>query len=371
MAKRPLIFVSKPSLPPITDVTALLQEIWDSKLLSNNGPLLQRLEAALADHLGVGHISLVANAFLGLLMALRQAGVTDGEVVTTPFSFVATGHAISWAGATPVFADIDPQTLNLDPVQAERQITPQTRAIMPVHTFGTPCDVAAFEEISQRHGIPVIYDAAHAFAVSDKTGSVLKWGRMSVLSFHATKVFNTFEGGAVICQDRETKLALDQLCNFGITDEAHVNMIGLNAKMSEINAAIGLAQLPYSDNMIRRRGDVVRRYYDGLRDVKGVHRVCSPDGPGKNHYAFPILLTQDYPWDRDALLARLKAHDIFARRYFYPLISDLPMYRHLPSADPARLPISSEVASQILCLPLYPDLDPARQQEIIALVGRE
>lgn len=269
MAKRPPIFVSKPSLPPLADVTALLQEIWDSRLVSNNGPLLQRLEAALADHLGVRHISLVANAFLGLVLALRQAGVTDGDVVTTPFSFVATGPAISWVGTTPVFADIDPVTLNLDPVQAERQITPQTRAIMPVHTFGTSCDVVAFEEISQRYGIPPIYDAAYAFAVSDKIGSLLNWGRMSVLSFHATNVFNTFVGGAVICQDRETKLAVDRLCNFGITDEAHFDTIGMNAKMSEINAAIGLAQLPYSDDMVRRRGDVVRYYCDGLRYVKG------------------------------------------------------------------------------------------------------
>lgn len=347
----------------------LLEEIWDSRILSNNGPLVQRFEAALAAHLGVEHLSLVANATLGLVLALRLAGVTDGDVITTPFSFVATGHAIKWAGATPVFADIDPMTLNLAPTQVERHITPQTRAILPVHTFGTPCDMAAFETISRRHGIPVIYDAAHAFAVRDATGPIVNRGRMSVLSFHATKVFNTFEGGAVICGDRETKLALDRLCNFGITDEATIDAIGLNAKMSEINAAIGLAQIAHSDDMIGARAAVARRYAEGLHRVKGLRCVCSPDGDGKNHYAFPILLTETCRQTRDSLLAELKARDIFARRYFYPLISDLPMYRDLPSADPAGLPVSSRIASQILCLPIYPDLDPVRQAEIIDLVG--
>lgn len=362
------VFVTKPSLPPLSELIPLLKEIWDSRILSNNGPLAQRFVESLSRYLGVEHLSLVANASLGLMVALRQAGVAGGEVITTPFSFVASAHAIVWAGATPVFSDIDPETLNLDPGLAEARITSRTRAIMPVHTFGTPCDTAAFEDISQRHGIPVIYDAAHAFAVRDATGSVLRWGDMSVLSFHATKVFNTFEGGVIISRDRETKLALDRLCNFGITDETHVDATGLNAKMSEINAAVGLVQLNHIDEAIHARGIVSKRYMEHLQHVEGLRCVCPPDGVGKNHYAFPILVTADYHADRDTVLARLKARNIHARRYFYPLISDMPMYRDLPSADPELLPVAKRIASQILCLPVYPDLDPARQTEIIDLL---
>lgn len=362
------VFITKPSLPPLAEIIPLLEEIWTSRLLSNNGPLVQRFEGALARYLGVEHLSLVANATVGLMVALRHAGVAGGEVITTPFSFVATAHAITWAGATPVFADIDPGTLNLDPERVEREITPRTRAIMPVHTFGAPCDVAAFQDISRRYGIPVIYDAAHAFAVRDASGPVLQWGDMSVLSLHATKVFNTFEGGAIISRDQATKRAVDRLANFGITNEAQVDTIGLNAKMSEINAAVGLTQLNHIDRMIHARGIVAQRYMDGLQAVNGVRCVCPPCGTGKNHYAFPILVGADYGMDRDALLARLKTYDIHARRYFYPLISDMPMYRDLPSAHAGFLPVARQITSQILCLPLYPDLEPARQQQIIDLI---
>ena len=362
------VYITKPSLPPLTEFIPLLEEIWNSRILSNNGPLAQRFTAALSRYLGVEHLSLVANASLGLMVALRQSGVTGGEVITTPFSFVATAHAIDWAGATPVFADIDAETLNLDPRQVERQINSRTRAIMPVHTFGTPCDVTGFEELSRRYDIPVIYDAAHAFAVNDSAGPILNWGDMSVLSFHATKIFNTFEGGVVVSQDAETKLAIDRLINFGITDESHVDATGLNAKMSEISAAIGLVQLNHIDEMIQARGTISKRYSEHLQHVDGLTCVCSPYGAGKNHYAFPILVNKNYDSDRDELLAELKVRDIHARRYFYPLISDMPMYKHLPSADPARLPVACRVASQILCLPVYPDLDPERQKEIIDLL---
>ncbi len=368
MAKRRPLFVSRPYLPPLTEVLPLLEEIWDSRQLSNNGPMAQRFEAAIGQYLGVDHVSLVANASLGLVLALMQHGVADGEVITTPFSFVATGHAIRWAGATPVFADIDPQTLNLDPAQVERQITAQTRAILPVHTFGTPCDVVGLEAIAKRHNIPLIYDAAHAFGIRDGAQSILAHGDMSVLSFHATKVFNTFEGGAVIARSREAKLAIDRLCNFGIVDETQVVSIGLNAKMSEFNAAIGLAQLPHVDAAIAARAAIARRYAKHFKDIAGVHCVCMPNGSGKNYYAFPILLTDAYHEDRDALNARLKTHDIFARRYFYPLISDFPMYRDLPSANPARLSIAKRVTSQILCLPIFPELGRDDQMEVIDLV---
>ncbi|MCL4155709.1 UNVERIFIED_CONTAM: hypothetical protein GTU68_057209 [Idotea baltica] len=338
-------------------------------MLSNNGPLAQRFEAALAQYLGVEHISLVANAFLGIVLALRQMGVTSGEVITTPFSFVATSHAIRWVGATPVFADIDPDTLNLDPEQVERHISPQTRAILPVHIYGTPCDISGFSTITKRHNIPVIYDAAHAFGVRNGTQSILNYGEMSVLSFHATKVFNTFEGGAVISGDRETKLAVDRLSNFGIVNEEQTDTIGLNAKMSEINAAIGLAQLSHVDHAILARKTVSQRYIRHFKGITGLRCLCDERDLDHNYYSFPILLSDDYPENREQLYARLKAHDIYARRYYSPLISDLPIYNNLQSADPSNLPVATRAASQILCLPMFPDLCEDEQMEIIDLVS--
>lgn len=366
--KRPPIYVARPNLPDLADVMPLLEEIWDSRMLTNNGPLLQRLEAELTTYLGVDHLSLVANATLGTVLAMQQAGITSGEVITTPFSFVATAHAIKRAGATPVFSDIDPETLNLDPAKAEALITPQTRAILPVHTFGTPCDLDGFADLAQRHGLKLLYDAAHAFGVERDGQSVLRHGDMSVLSFHATKVFNTFEGGAVVAPDRETKLSIDRLANFGFVDATTVDGIGTNAKMHEFGAAIGLAQLCGIDATLAKRAKVAQRYQARLEDVPGL-RCVSPTGlKGHNHYAFPILLDPDCHVDRDTLFARLEAENIFARRYFYPLISDFAPYNSLPSADPAHLPVASRVAQQVLCLPLYLDLDEASQDYIIDLV---
>lgn len=367
MTKKP-VYVSQPSLPALADVMVILEDIWESRMLSNRGPVLERLEAALADYLGVAHISLVANATLGAVLALQQAEVTSGEVITTPFSFVATAHAIKWAGAEPVFADIDKATLNLDPAQVEAQITPQTRAIMPVHIFGEPCDVAGLADVANRHGLKLIYDAAHAFGVQHEGRSLLSYGDMSVLSFHATKVFNTFEGGAVILPDRETKLAIDRLSNFGIRDEVTVDAIGTNAKMSEFNAAVGLAQLCHIDRVLDARRQVAVRYQKELADVPGLTCLSRTGHAGHNHYAFPIMLDADYHGDRDGLYQRLKDHGIIARRYFYPLISQFAPYRDLPTSDPAGLPVAHKVSSQILCLPLFPDLDVATQMKIIDLV---
>lgn len=362
------IYVTRPSIPPLSDVIPLLEQIWDTRMLTNRGPLLQRFEAALVDYLGVPHISLVANATLGTVLAMQQAGITEGEVITTPFSFVATAHAVRIAGATPVFADIDPVTLNLDPACVEALITPQTRAILPVHTFGTPCDVDGLAGIAKRHGLKLLYDAAHAFGVHRDGQSVLAHGDMSVLSFHATKVFNTFEGGAVIVPDHETKQAIDRLANFGFADAQSVEAIGTNAKMSELGAAIGLAQLCGIDKVLQQRSEVAQRYADRLGDVTGL-RCVSPTGvKGHNHYAFPILLDASCHVDRETLLARLEAHNIFARRYFYPLISDLTPYNNLPSSDPITLPVAQKVADEVLCLPLYADLDAASQDRIIDLV---
>ncbi|MDX8353078.1 DegT/DnrJ/EryC1/StrS family aminotransferase [Cognatiyoonia sp. IB215182] len=362
------VYVTRPSIPPLADVLPLLEEIWDTRMLTNFGPLLRRFESALADHLGVDHVALVANATLGTVLAMQQAGITSGEVITTPFSFVATAHAIRIAGAEPVFADIDPVTLNLDPAQVEKMITPQTRAILPVHTFGIPCDVDGLADVANRHGLKLIYDAAHAFGVSRDGQSILRHGDMSVLSFHATKVFNTFEGGAVIVPNHETKCAIDRLANFGFADAQTVEAIGTNAKMHELSAAVGLAQLCGIDAVLAERAKVAQRYHDALKDVPDLYCVSPTGLEGHNHYAFPILLRAGYQMDRDTLLARLEAENIFARRYFYPLISDLDPYNTLPSAAPEGLPVAHAVADQVLCLPLFADLDPATQDRIIDLV---
>jgi dTDP-4-amino-4,6-dideoxygalactose transaminase len=368
MISRDPLFVTRPTLPPFEEVQPLLEKIWQSRILSNGGPFLQRFEQALAEHLGVAHLSLVANATLGTILALRQAGITSGEVVTTPFSFVATSHAIRWAGAEPVFAEIDPVTLNLDPAAADRAITPDTKAILAVHCFGVPCDTAGLAAVARAHGIPLVYDAAHAFGVRDDAGSLLNKGDISVLSFHATKVFNTLEGGAVILPDRAAKLELDRLVNHGIESEEAIPDLGMNAKMNEICAAIGLVQLPHVGRDIAARGVVARRYWDGLSDVPGIRCLCPPDVPGQNHYAFPILVGPDYPWTRERLIENLKADGILARRYFYPLISDLPHYRELPSAAPDGLPIARRAANEVLCLPMFPDLAEADQARVIEVI---
>ena len=359
------IYVTRPSLPDLADVLPLLEEIWDRRMLTNSGPMLQRFESALADYLGVEHISLVVNATLGTVLAMQQAGITSGEVITTPFSFVATSHAIKLAGAVPVFADIDPVTLNLDPTKIEALITPQTKALLPVHTFGMPCDFDGLAEVADRNGLKVLYDAAHAFGVHRNGQSILRYGEMSVLSFHATKVFNTFEGGAVIAQDRETKLAIDRLANFGFADLESVDAIGTNAKMNEFSAALGLAQLCGIDEVFANRARVAQRYMERLGKIRGL--TCpSPSGVvGHNHYAFPILVGSEFHVSRDKLQVLLEKENIFARKYFYPLISDMEPYNTLPSADPAGLPVARKVASEVLCLPIYPDLDEKSQDRII------
>ncbi|SMO86683.1 DegT/DnrJ/EryC1/StrS family aminotransferase [Paracoccus laeviglucosivorans] len=346
----------------------LLEEIWQSRILTNGGVMLQRFEAALSRYLNVEHITIVSNASLGLVLALREFGIT-GEVITSPFSFVATSHAIRWAGAEPVFADIDPLTLNLDPASVEARITPKTQAIMAVHCYGAPCDTEGLAEIARKHGLRLIYDAAHAFGVRKAGKPLVAEGDLSILSFHATKVFHSFEGGAIISPTREMKLRLDRLANFGIEDEVTVSSTGLNTKMSELHAAMGLAMLPKVDEIIEARDQVAGRYWSGLSQVQGLRCLCPPGQKGHNSYAFPILVGPEYPMPRDALYHRLREHNIYARRYFYPLISDMPMYQMLPSAAPAGLPIARRSAERILCLPLYPDLDRVAQDKIIRVVA--
>jgi dTDP-4-amino-4,6-dideoxygalactose transaminase len=362
------IYVTRPILPPLAEVMPYLEQIWSSRILSNGGPMLKRFEAELAAWMGVEHLSIQCNASISLVVALRHYGIT-GEVITSPFSFVATSHAIRWAGAEPVFADIQAGSMGLDPAAVEARITPRTQAIMAVHCYGIPCDTEGLADVARRHGLRLIYDAAHAFGVRVDGKPLVAEGDLSVLSFHATKVFNSFEGGAIVAPDLETKLALDRMGNYGIVDELTVTETGLNAKISELHAAMGLALLPHMDDALSARAAVAARYREGLARVAGLDCLC-PARDGHNSYAFPIRVGADYPLDRDGLYDRLRQDQIFARRYFYPLISDMPMYRDLASAAPQDLPVARDVADHILCLPIYPDLDPADQARIIGIIQR-
>lgn len=362
------IYVTQPSLPPLEEFIPYLREIWDTKVLTNGGPFHQKLEQALCEYLGVEHIALFTNGTIALITALQALRIT-GEVITTPYSFVATAHSLLWNGIKPVFADIDPHTLNLDPSRIEAAITPQTTAIMPVHCYGHPCDVDAIQKIADNYNLKVIYDAAHAFGVKCHCGSVLAHGDLSVLSFHATKVFNTFEGGAIICPDAKTKARIDQLKNFGHAGEVNVVAPGINGKMSEFNAALGLLQLQHIDKALARRKVIDLAYRERLREVKGIHCLGDAGETHANYAYFPILVQPGYPLSRDALNQRLRDKGIFPRRYFYPLISEFPMYRGLPSAHRDNLPVASAAALQVLCLPIYPDLPLTAVEEITSIIA--
>jgi dTDP-4-amino-4,6-dideoxygalactose transaminase len=321
----------------------------------------------LADYLGVEHLSLFANGTLALVTALQALRIT-GEVITTPFSFVATTHSLLWNGIKPVFVDIDPETFNLDPENIEAAITPHTTAIMPVHVYGKPCNVEQIQKIADIYGLKVIYDAAHAFGVNYKGESLLKHGDLSTLSFHATKVYNTFEGGAIICPDAKTKRRIDDLKNFGYNGEVTVVAPGINAKMNELQAAFGLLQLKHIDKAIDRRREIDMQYRNQLDSIKGILCTPLPANTIYNHAYFPILIEKEYPLSRDELNDKLRQYGIFPRRYFYPLISEFPMYRGLPSAAMSNLPIAREVAAQVLCLPIYPDLDNESVSRIASII---
>lgn len=362
------IFVTQPYLPPLEEFTPYLQQIWDNKVLTNGGPFHQQLEKALCEYLGVEHIALFSNGTLALITALQALRVT-GEVITTPYSFVATAHSLLWHGNKPVFVDVEPDTLNLDPAKIEAAITPQTTAIMPVHCYGNPCDVAAIQKIADNYNLRVIYDACHAFGVEDEDGSVLRHGDLSCISFHATKVFNTFEGGAIVCPDAKTKQRIDHLKNFGFVDETTVVAPGINGKMSEINAAFGMLQLQHMGNVMQRRAEVDAFYREGLKDIKGIRCLPQTASRTRNHSYFPILVEADYPLSRDALYQKLKDHGINGRRYFYPMISDFSMYRGLASSAPSNLPVANEAAQKVLCLPIYPALTQADQQRVVEQIA--
>lgn len=361
------IYVTQPFLPPLEEFIPYLEKIWESKILTNGGPFHHQLEQALCDHLGVKHISLFTNGTIALVTALQALRVT-GEVITTPYSFVATSHSLLWNGIKPVFVDIDPNTLNLDPAKIEAAITPQTTAIMPVHCYGHPCDVEAIQKIADNYNLKVIYDAAHAFGVEDEGGSVLRHGDLTVLSFHATKVFNTFEGGAIVCPDAKTKQRIDHLKNFGFVDEVTVVAPGINGKMSEFNAALGMLQLQHIDQALGRRKEIDGTYRELLKEINGIRCLRDAGETVANYAYFPILVDTDYPISRDDLYKKLRDHGIFARRYFYPLISDFPMYRALPSAHRDNLPVANDAAFKVLCLPIYPALTQDEQEWVIELI---
>lgn len=368
-AKSDAIYVTRPDLPSLDKLIPYLQEIWDSGILTNGGPFHQAFERKMGEYLGVEHIAMFANCTIGLVTALQALRIT-GEVITTPYSFVATSHSLLWNGIRPVFVDIDPDTLNLDPNKIEAAITPQTTAIMPVHCYGHPCDVTRIQAIADTYGLKVIYDAAHAFGVKCHSGSVLAHGDMSVLSFHATKVFTTFEGGAIVCADEKTRQRVNYLKNFGFADEVTVVAPGINGKMSEFNAALGLLQLEGIDQALAKRKSIDERYRAGLRNVAGI-RCLDPSGETLSNYAyFPILIQPDYPLSRDALYRKFQAEKIYVRRYFYPLISDFPMYRGLASAAHSNLPVARQMAQQVLCLPIFPALTHDQVDRVLSLLER-
>ncbi|HEY9145489.1 MAG TPA: DegT/DnrJ/EryC1/StrS family aminotransferase [Thiobacillus sp.] len=362
------IYVTQPYLPPLDEFIPYLEKIWESRQLTNNGPFHQQLEQALSEYLGVEHIALFTNGTIALITALQSLRIT-GEVITTPYSFVATSHSLLWNGIKPVFVDIDRNTLNLDPTKIEAAITPQTTAILPVHCYGRPCNVEAIQKIADSYNLKVIYDAAHAFGVRDAGGSVLRHGDLSVLSFHATKVFNTFEGGAIVCPDARIKTRIDHLKNFGHVNEVSVVAPGINGKMSEINAAFGLLQLKHIDKALARRKEIDAAYRERLEGVAGIQCMQADQEKISNFAYFPILVEADYPISRDDLHQKLKDNGIHPRRYFYPLIPDFSMYRGLPSARPDNLPVAVSAARKILCLPIYPDLEIAEIEIITRLIA--
>ena len=362
------IYVTRPYLPPLSEFVPYLESIWESRWLTNGGPFHQQLESALAEYLGVDHLALFTNGTIALVTALQTLRIT-GEVITTPFSFVATAHSLLWNSITPVFADINPENYNLDPDKIEQAITPHTSAILPVHCYGNPCDVDRIQQIADAYGLKVIYDAAHAFGVQYRNESLLKHGDLSIISLHATKVFTTFEGGAVICPDSKTKQRIDYLKNFGHAGEVTVVAPGINGKMNELQAAFGMLQLKYIDEAISRRRAIDRLYRELLADIPGI--ACSARQPDttENSSYFPILVNPEYPISRDDLYHRLRQHNIFPRRYFYPLISDFPMYRGLPSAHRDNLPVATEIALRVLCLPIYPTLTEEQVVEIVKMIA--
>ena len=376
MGKKPImqsaesnILVTSPLLPDLQEFNKYLQQIWESKWLTNNGSFHQQLEKALADYLGVEYLSLFTNGTLPLITALQALGLTKGEVITTPYSFVATSHSIWWNQLTPVFVDIEEETCGMDPSKIEAAITENTVAIMPVHCYGKPCKTEQIDAIAKKHGLKVIYDAAHAFGVNVNGQSILNAGDISTLSFHATKVYNTIEGGALICHSKEMKEKIDHLKNFGFRGEVTVEAPGINGKMDEMRSAYGLLNLKQVDAAIEARQKVANLYREALRNIRGIRFFDDMLGVRHNYSYFPIFIDEaKYGMSRDALYTKLKEQGIFGRRYFYPLITAFTPYRDYPSAKQENLPVATKVAEQVLCLPMHHALSEDDVRRIIKCI---
>lgn len=363
-----IITVTSPLLPNLDDFNEMLKEIWASKWITNNGSFHKQLEAELCNYLKVPYISLFTNGTLPLITALQALRIS-GEVITTPFSFVATTHSIWWNGIKPVFVDIDPSNCGIDPDKIEAAITPKTTAIMPVHCYGKPCDTERIQAIAYKYGLKVIYDAAHAFGVEVNGESILNKGDMSTLSFHATKVYNTIEGGALVMHDEQTKKRIDYLKNFGFAGETEVVAPGINSKMDEMRAAYGLLNLKQVDSAIEARRQVAVRYREALRDVPGISFFDDMPGVRHNYSYFPIFVkAEEYGMTRDELYFKLKEHNILGRRYFFPLISTFSTYRGLPSAATENLPVATRVANEVICLPMHHELSEEDLNRIIEVI---
>lgn len=365
MEEKKVITVTSPLLPDLDEFNELLKDIWNRKWITNNGHYHQELEKALCEYLKVPYISLFTNGTLPLITALQALRIT-GEVITTPYSFVATTHSLWWNGIKPVFVDIDPATGNIDPDKIEAAITPKTTAIMPVHVYGKPCDVKRIQEIADKYGLKVIYDAAHAFGVEVNGESILKAGDMSTLSFHATKVYNTIEGGALVMHDEQTKKRIDYLKNFGFAGETEVVAPGINSKMDEMRSAYGLLNLRQVDKAIETRHQVAVKYREALRDVPGITFFDDMPGVKHNYSYFPIFVdAEQYGMTRDELYFKMKEHGVLGRRYFYPLISTFSTYRGLESATRENLPNAYKMADEVICLPMHHALSEGDVEKII------
>ena len=368
MSNQPMpITVTKPSLPPLAEFIPYLEDIWERKWLTNNGHYHQEFEKALCEYLKIKHLSVFTNGTFPLTLALQSLRIT-GEVITTPYSFAATTHAIQWNGLTPVFVDVD-EYGNIAPEKIEQAIGPKTTAIMAVHCYGNPCKINEITEIADRYGLKVIYDAAHCFGVEINGKSILEYGDLATLSFHATKTFNTFEGGALVCRDKATKERIDNLKNFGFAGETKIIMPGINGKMDEIRAAFGLLQLKYIGEEIQKRKKIAELYREKLKNISGIRYFDDIENVRHNYIYFPIFVNEkEYGISRDNLYEKLKENGIFARRYFYPLISEFLPYKSLPSSGAKNLPNATRLSREVICLPIYAELSESDFEKVVKIL---
>ena len=362
------ILVTQPFLPPLDEYNVYLKDIWEKKWLTNNGEFHQKLELELSNYLEIKNISLFSNGTLALVTSLQFLEI-KGEVITTPYSFVATTHSLIWNNITPVFVDIEPNTFNIDPDKIEAAITSKTTAILAVHVYGNPCDVEKIDLIAKKYNLKVIYDACHCFGVKINNKSILEYGDISVMSFHATKVFHTFEGGAVICKDLESKIKIDNLKNFGFINETSVVTYGINAKMNELQASMGLLQLKYIKSLISKRKIIAEKYRNELSAIKGIYYLSDLPNVEHSYSYFPILIkNEEYGIDRDTVYENFKKYEIYTRKYFYPLISQFPIYSDFKSAKKDNLPVAEIITKLILCLPMYSELEIENVEKICLLL---